>query len=406
MDYERLFAEDSHLFRVSDVRRLLDLARGREVISFGGGLPELRVVDLDEVMVAVAGTLRKRGHSALQYSSTRGEPGLLDALVEYIEKDLGIALRDHDAIIVTTGSQQAIDVVARLFIDPGSPVVVEKPTYIAALNAFIPRSPKFIGVEIRSDEGFDVEELEKGLRQAREKGLRPRFLYTIPTYQNPAGSVLPDKARDRVYELAQEYGFVIVEDDPYRLLTLEDSPPRALKSLDDEGRVLYVSTLSKTLFPGLRIGFAIGHREIVERMITIKQALDLHTSTFTQCVAEELLRAGFHRRYLARVLPVYKRRRDSMLRVLEDSMEGLARWTRPKGGMFIFAWLDERIDTRRLLERAVERGIFFVPGSGFYYDGSGTNTMRLNFTYPSEHEIEKGIRVLGELVRHEVGGRG
>lgn len=400
--YENFYSEESRLYRVSDIRRLLEVTKEKRIISLGGGLPDFRVADLQEVLDAVTSVIKSKGDMALQYSSTSGEPSLISALEDYLEKDVGIGVRENESIIITSGSQQAIDISARLFLNPQDILILEKPTYVASLNAFYPRRPRFVGVEIVSDNGINLEELEDKLAALRREGAKPKLLYVIPTYQNPTGAVLPEKDRRKLLDLAHEFDFLIIEDDPYSQLTFEGDRPKPIKRFDEEGRVIYISTLSKIVSPGLRIGFVLSDRAVINRYSLIKQALDLHTSTLTQLIAEELLRRGFHRKYLSKVLPIYKSRRDTLLKSLEEELGDYATWTKPKGGMFVFVWLKKMIDTKKMLEKSIQRGLLYVPGSGFYYDNSGHNTMRLNFSYPSEEEIQKGIKILGELVKNEV----
>lgn len=402
IDYEKFFSEESMFYRTSDIRKLLEVVKEKNIISLGGGLPDFRIIDVEEVLEAVVSVIKNKTSIALQYSGTNGEPSFLNALEDYIEKNLGIFIREHDSLIITTGSQQAIDITSRVFMNPNDIVLLEKPTYVASLNAFFPRKPQFIGLEILSDDGINTDELEEKLEELKKQGKSPKMLYVIPSYQNPTGAVLPENNRKKVVDLAHQYDFLVVEDDPYSLLTFEGEKPRPIKSFDDEGRVIYISTLSKVISPGLRIGFVLANSILINRYSMVKQALDLHTSTLTQLIAEELLRRDFHRKYLSRILPIYKSRRDTMLNELEKELKGFAKWTRPKGGMFIFVWLLENINTKSLLPKAMEKGLLYVPGSGFYYDGSGHNTMRLNFSYPTEEEIRKGIKILGELVKSEV----
>jgi 2-aminoadipate transaminase len=401
IDYERFFSEESNLYRVSDIRKLLEVAKQKELISLGGGLPDFRIIDLKEVLDAVTTVIMNKGNIALQYSATNGEPSFIDALTEYLEKDVGLEVKENESIIVTTGSQQAIDITARLFLNPNDVLLLEKPTYVASLNAFFPRRPRFEGLEITSDDGISIDELESKLEKLKKEGIKPKVLYIIPSYQNPTGAILPEKSRRKIVELSHEYDFLVVEDDPYSQLTYEGGKPKPIKAFDEEGRVIYISTLSKVVSPGLRIGFVLADRAVINRYSLIKQALDLHSSTLTQLIAEELLRRGFHRKYLSKIIPIYRSRRDAMLRSLEEELGDDAVWTRPRGGMFVFVWLKNNIDTKKLLEKAIDSGVLYVPGSGFYYDGSGRNTMRLNFSYPSEEDIRKGIKILGELVKSE-----
>lgn len=406
IDYMKFFSEESNFYRISDIRKLLEVAKQKELISLGGGLPDFRIIDLSEVLDAIKTVIINKGSIALQYSATNGEPSFIEALRDYIEKDIGLKIRENESIIVTTGSQQAIDITARLFLNPNDTLLLEKPTYIASLNAFFPRKPKFEGLEITSDEGIKIDELENKLERLKKQGIKPKILYIIPSYQNPTGAIIPEKNRRKIIELAHNYDFLVIEDDPYSQLTFEGEKPAPIKAFDDEGRVIYISTLSKVVSPGLRIGFVVGDEKVINRYSLIKQALDLHSSTLTQLIAEELLKRGFHRRYLSKILPIYKSRRDIMLRSLEEELGENAVWTRPRGGMFVFVWLKKNIDTKKMLEKAINKGVLYVPGSGFYYDGSGYNTIRLNFSYPSEEEIQKGIKILGELVKSEVDRNG
>ncbi len=396
--YARDFlSTDMGYYRASDVRRILAVTEKKKIISFGGGLPDLSQFPMHEAVASLEKMLFTHGEKALQYSPTKGISLFLEALQDYMAQEFKLKGKEYDDLMVTTGSQQALDLIARALIDPGDVVIVEKPTYLAALNAFRARKPVFVGVE-QDMEGMKTGVLEEKLKKLKRAGKRVKLIYTVPTNQNPAGTTMREERRKHLYELASENDVLILEDDPYSPLTFEGSPPPTIKSMDDEGRVIFISTLSKTLSPGLRIGWIMAHKDLVEAFQLIKQVADLQSSTIAQYIAREWLKRGLHKKLLEKTLPIYREKKNVMVECMEECFPENTTWTNPKGGMFLFVYLPEKIDARKMLDVAIEHGVIYVPGESFYHDSSGKNTMRLNYTYPTVNEIRKGIKRLGKVI--------
>jgi 2-aminoadipate transaminase len=247
--------------------------------------------------------------------------------------------------------------------------------------------------------GMRTDKLEETLRKAKSDGIKPKYIYVIPTAHNPAGTTMPEDRRKHLLELAEQYDLLVVEDDPYGFITFEEVEVKPLKTMDTSGRVIYLSTLSKVLSPGMRLGWAIGPTPIIAKMELVKQGVDLHTPTLTQYVAAEALKKGIIDRNIPRIKRLYREKRDAMIQALEKYMPEGTRWTRPIGGMFIWVWLPEKINARALLQKALEYGVAFVPGDSFYPNGGGENTMRLNFSYPTPEQIEEGIKRLAKAIK-------
>ncbi len=400
-DYKRFLARSVERFESSEVREILKLLERPGVISLAGGLPDPSLFPKEELAEIARQVILERGGEVLQYAPSRGVRPFLDAVKRFMERH-GIRVYEYDAMLATVGSQEALYLVASSIVEPGDIVIVEKPTYLAAIQVLKGIGARFVGVGI-DDEGMKTDELEEVLRRLRSEGNRVKLAYLVPTCQNPAGTTMSDERRKHLLELASEYDFLVIEDDPYGLIRFEERSITPLKTLDREGRVIYLGSLSKILSPGLRLGWAVGPEEIIVVMEKLKQAINLHTSTISQYIAARALDAGIVEKRLPLIRETYRRKRDVMLEALEEYFPGDARWTKPIGGLFVFVWLPESIDTKALLPRAIERGVAYVPGSAFYVDGGGRNTMRLNYSYPSVEEIREGVKRLGELLREELG---
>lgn len=397
MDYSRFLSSETDLMRDPEIRELLKLTERSDIVSFAGGLPDPQVFPLEELAEITVFAFREFGVSALQYGPTRGATPYVKELVEFLWRVRGVKA-SPDEVVVTVGSQQALDILSRVFVDPGDYVVVEEPTYLAALNVLRIRKPRFVGVPV-DDEGILVDVLEDKLRELRSEGKRVKFLYTIPVAQNPAGVTLSKRRKKRLVELAEEYDFLIVEDDVYGLLVFEDGVDTTpIRDLAPE-RTVYVGSFSKILSPGMRLGHVIAPKPLADVLERAKQSIDLHTPSLTQYVAMEALRRGVVERNLPRIKTLYKLKRDIMLDALQESMPEGVWWTKPVGGMFIWLKLNARVDTSQLLPKAVERGVAYVPGKTFYHDMRETDTMRLNYTKPTAEQIREGIETLAEVVR-------
>ncbi|MEB3758144.1 MAG: PLP-dependent aminotransferase family protein [Desulfurococcales archaeon] len=396
MDYTKLFSSRTKYMKASEIRELLKLAEGKDVISFAGGLPDPQTFPVDEMAEISSYVIEKYGAQALQYAPTAGVTLFRKTLASWLENQ-GVAVNSDDMILVTTGSQQGLDLTSRVLLDKGDIVITEKPTYLAAINAFKPAEPRFIGIEI-DDDGMKTDELEKTLKTMDKQDLsRIKFVYTIPTSQNPGGVTMSMERRKHLLELAEQYDLLIVEDDPYSHFVFEPIEFKPLKTLDKNGRVLYLGTFSKILAPGLRVGFMLGNKDLVSMMELAKQAMDLHSSSLSQYVALEAIKRGVVDKTIEKAKNIYKVKRDAMLEALDKYFTGLGRWTRPVGGMFVFVYLNKDVDTKSLMYKALDKGVAYVPGGSFFVDGTGKNTLRLNFSYPSIEQIREGIKRLGEL---------
>lgn len=393
----------------SAIRELLKLTADPGIISFAGGLPAPEVFPVAEVAAAADRVLGMHGAAALQYSTTEGYLPLRELLVRHMGR-YGIAV-GPDNVLITSGSQQALDLVGKLFLNPGDRVLTEAPTYIGAIQAFTAYQAHCLTVPI-DDDGLRVDVLEQALRAG------PKFLYVLPNFQNPAGVTISLERRRRLIELASHYGTPIVEDDPYGQLRYEGEHLPPIVKIDAEfhgcangerafrGGVLYLGTLSKTLAPGLRLGWIVAPEEVVRRLVQMKQGTDLHTGTFVQMLAYETARGGFLDGHVRRIRKVYGERRDAMLAALEREFPAEVRWTRPEGGLFLWVTLPRGIDSSAVLQDALREKVAFVPGASFFPDGGGEESFRLNFSYCRPEVIEEGIRRLGVVVRRRVPGAG
>ena len=402
INYQEFLAQRTELMRASEIREILKITEGKKIISLAGGLPDPQVFPKSELAEVTREIIKEKGDRALQYSPTKGVADLRDALLNYMKKH-GISVGSNDDIIITTGSQQALDIIGRVLINPQDVVVVELPTYLAALNAFRLYRPSLVGVPI-DDDGMKTDVLEEKVRKLAGEGKKVKLIYTIPVAHNPAGVTLSIERKKHLLEIASEHDILVIEDDPYSHFVYEENVDvTPLKTLDSEGRVVYLSTLSKILAPGLRIGWIAGNKELVEAFERAKQSLDLHTSTLCQYVAAEAIKRGLVDRTVEKAKVVYREKRNVMLSSLDKYMVKGAWWSKPIGGLFLMLRLpSDKVDTKELLPEAVQSGVAYVPGAAFYADGSGRNTMRLNFSFPKPEEIEAGIRILSELIRKKL----
>jgi 2-aminoadipate transaminase len=379
------------------IREMLKLTRRPGIISFAGGLPDPATFPVDELKTITAELLDRQAHLVLQYGPTEGDGRLRDALVQWMAKD-GIHATPEQ-VLITLGSQQGLDLVGRVFLDPGDVVVVELPSYMAALQVFRSYRAEMIGVPL-DDDGMRVDALEQTLTDLSGSGRRPKFLYVVPDFQNPSGLTLSRDRRLRVLELARKHRLLVVEDNPYRELRFEGTAPPPLAALDRDGMVIYLSTFSKTLCPGLRIAWMVASDEIIRQCVTAKQSMDLCCPALTQAMAAEFCASGHIYSRVPQIVHLYRRKRDVILAALAREMPDGVTWSRPQGGLFLWVKLPTEMDTEALLPAAIEEErVAYVPGVGFHADGSGRNTLRLNFSFPSEADIEEGIRRLARLVR-------
>lgn len=376
----------------SAIRDLLKVTEQPDVISFAGGLPSPDCFPTEEITAAAERVLVEKPLAALQYGPTEGYAPLRE-FITTIMHGRGLAI-SSDQILTLNGSQQGLDTVGKLLIDPGAVVAVEQPTYMGALQAFRPYQPRFVSLPMDED-GLIVSALENLL----QSGERPRFLYLVSCFQNPTG-ITPSPERKRaLLKLAAQYGLPIVEDDPYGELFYEGTRPPILAAMDVEmhgelRHVLYLSTFSKLLAPGLRVGWAIVPQQLVAKFVQAKQGLDLHTGSVAQAVAYEACRDGLLDRHVPTIRATYHARRDTMLAAIDRFMPKEVISTRPKGGMFLWLTLPKQINATALLQTSLEQKVAFVPGAAFHANGGGANTMRLNFSHSSPDRISEGVKRL------------
>lgn len=389
--WERYYSLRSSRIKSSIIREILKITEKPDIISFAGGLPAPEMFPVREFEEAARYLLPRMGMRMLQYSATEGFPPLKEFIAEYMNK-YDIPAKPEN-IILTNGSQQALDLIGRLFINEGDAIIVSAPTYLGALQAWDTCNPKYLQVNM-DDDGMIVEEIEEILKRNKIK-----FIYVLPNFHNPAGVTIPLTRRKKIVELAEKYDVFIVEDDPYGELRFEGEDILPFMSMKKE-RVIYLSTFSKTLAPGLRLGWIAASEHVIKKFVQLKQGADLHTGTLVQYLAWDLCVRGIMRAHVKKISEVYKKRRDLMLESMEKYFpkDGV-KWTKPHGGLFLWVILPEHIDTYALLEKAIELKVAYVPGSPFYSDGSGKNTMRLNFSNATEENIIEGIKRLGNLFK-------
>lgn len=393
-------AQRIHMMRSSPVRDLFSAATRDDVISLSGGMPDVRLLPAEPVEKAIAdalATARDRA-VALQYGSTEGRPGMREVVCDLV-RDEGIRCKP-DNVILTSGAQEALDLLGKTFIDPGDIILAEGPTYLGALQAFSAYQPDIRCIEC-DDDGMRMDLLEEELQRIGHDNPRLKFCYTIPNFQNPSGVTMSADRRRRLVELSREYNFLIVEDNPYGRIRFEGGHQIPLKALDDQ--VIYLGTISKVFAPGLRIGWVIAPRHVITKIQLVKQGTDLCGSSMDQAIVQHYFTDTAWQRILQRFIDVYTERRDAMLNALKEYFPEEARWTHPEGGLFIWVTLPEYVDTGSMLAEALEAGVTYVPGDSFYPGGSGgKNCMRINFSYESPENLTEAIRRLAEVIERRL----
>ena len=387
------------------IRELLKLTQRPEVISFAGGLPAPDVFPVARFEQACQRVLDHHGAQALQYSTTEGYLPLRETIAQNLQR-YGI-LATPENVLLTSGSQQALDLIAKLLINRGDRVLVEAPTYLGALQAFNIFGPDYVTVPV-DDDGLRTDLLEDALRAG------PKFMYILPNFQNPSGVTLSLQRREELVYLSDKYGIPIVEDDPYGQLRYEGQHLPPLVVLDREnlrrdeaytlGNVIYLSTFSKTLAPGLRLGWIVAPQEVISKLVQLKQGADLHTSTFVQMVAYEVARDNFLDEHVKTIRQVYGERRDIMLAALKEFFPEEVTWTAPHGGLFLWVTMPDGANCNQLLREAIKQDVAFVPGDCFYpKEGEGLRNLRLNFSNATPEQIREGIRRLSVAVKAQIG---
>jgi len=403
--WDHCFAQRTQRMGSSAIRELLKLTEQPDIISFGGGMPAPDVFPLEEFREACERVLKDSGPQALQYGPTEGYLPLREMIARH-SKRYGIEITPEN-ILITSGSQQALDLLGKILINRGDHILVESPTYLGALQAWNAYGAEYVTVPM-DNHGMVTDELEMALRSG------PKFIYVLPNFQNPTGVTLAEERRTKLIELADQYGVPIVEDDPYGQLRYEGDHLTPVVELDSQfrndcsvcyrGNVIYLSTFSKTLAPGLRLAWVVAPPEVIRKMVQAKQGADLHTSPFNQYVAYEVAKGGFLNRHVKLIRDVYRERRDAMLAAMDGYFPPGVDWTHPEGGLFLWATMPETLSSPDVLKAAIEQKVAFVPGAPFYPLGGGHNTMRLNFSYCSPEKIREGIARLGKVIQDKLGG--
>jgi 2-aminoadipate transaminase len=397
----RYLSDSGKSMKRSAIREILKVLQKPDMISFAGGLPAPETFPVDDLKDIATEILEKHGADALQYGTTEGYPLLRKMLVErHNRQGLNIEIEN---LVITTGSQQALDLIARILIDPGDYILCGLPSYLGGLNAFSSYGAKMKGITLDKD-GMKPDELEEAIIRLRNDGRKMKFIYVIPDFQNPAGITLPESRRQKIIEIAEKYDLLIVEDSPYRDIRFEGEPQRLMYELDQTGRVITLCTFSKILAPGFRVGWVIGSKDILDRIVTAKQTADMCTSPFVQMIIARYMEKGLLEKKIKRTIALYSKRRNHMIRCLSQYMPAGVTWTEPHGGLFLFLTMPSRINSESILSKAIERNVAFVSGSTFFCNDSGSNTMRLNFSYSNPEEIEEGIKRLALTIREELTG--
>ena len=391
------YASRSSGLSASEVRALFAVASRPEVVSLAGGMPYVRALPESLVNGALEKVMKDNGPMAMQYGSGQGVPALREQILEIMALE-GISASVDD-VVVTTGSQQALDLVTKLFIDPGDVILAEAPSYVGAIGVF--RSYQADVVHVLMDEnGLIPEKLREAIAEVKASGRTIKFLYTIPNFHNPAGVTLSAERRPEILEICQSNGILILEDNPYGLLSFEEDVPPAIRSLNDDG-VIYLGSFSKTLAPGFRVGWALAPHAIREKLVLAAEAAILCPSSFSQMVISEYLSQADWKGQIETFRGVYKERRDAMLEALEEHLPDLS-WNVPNGGFYIWCSLPENLDSKAMLPRAVTELVAYTPGTAFFADGGGRQNLRLSFCYPTPENIKIGIRRLATVIRGEL----
>ncbi len=399
VDCKHILSERAKGMKASEIRELLKLTHRPGIISFAGGLPNPKAFPVEATRKIINELLDDSCEKLLQYGSTEGVTELREALAAHM-KERGINV-DKDNILITHGSQQALDLISKVLLDPGDTVIVGSPTYLGATGAFRAYQAEMISVPV-TENGMDMDALDDKLKELEKAGCKPKFIYVVPTFQNPSGVTMPAKSRKRLLEIADEHDILIVEDSPYSYLRYEGESMPHIMSMDTDGHVLRMQTFSKILAPGFRIAWTTGPKELIDKLVIAKQSSDLCTNPFGQYVAYKYVSEGVLYEHIDYIKKLYNEKRLAMLKAMDEYFPKEAKWKRPEGGMFVWVTLPEYVNTREMFPKALEENVAYVVGDAFFVDDEGYNTMRLNFTHSSEEEILEGIKRLAKVIEHEI----
>ena len=400
VNYDRLFSSRSKLLKGSEIRELLKLTQSGDFISLAGGLPNPQAFPVEAIHECIEKVFKNNIHNALQYGTTEGLPMLRNVLSERMRKEKHIDCTPYD-LIITNGAQQALSFCAFNFLDIGDTFITSAPTYLGALQTFQAHGANCESIPVSSD-GINLDSLRRNLKRLNRTGIIPKFLYTVSTCQNPSGESIPVEARKELLEIASEYDFIIIEDDPYGDLLFDGEVIPPIKSFDTKGRVIYISSFSKILAPGFRLAWVVGSEDVITKFAITKQSMDLCSNVFTQYVAYEYVKGGYLDKQVDTIRALYKHKRDVMIAALQEFFPKEAKWTVPNGGMFLWVSLPKSVNTRHMFKRALAKKVAYVIGDTFFPDASNYNCMRLNFSYSEDDVIREGIKRLGEVIKEEM----
>ena len=398
-DLTAFYSKNALNMKRSEIRELLKISRIPGMISFAGGLPAPETFPVKELEEICCQVLRQKGATALQYGTTEGEAPLREEISKWMMREKSTVKPEN--ILVTTGSQQGLDIASKVFLDPKDIVVLELPSYIGGLQAFTAYRAKMIGVS-QDEEGMRMDLLEKVLARLAKRKKKPKFIYVVPDFQNPSGVTLQLERRKKLLELAYEYEIPILEDSPYRDLRFKGESVPAIYSLDKEKQVIALGTFSKILCPGLRLAWIMAPSEWMDRMVVAKQSMDLCCPTYNQLIVAEFMKRGLMQKQVESIRKLYSKKVEAMLAALKKYMPKGVTWTHAEGGLFLWVRLPKNMNTNELLPKAIENKVAYVIGSAFYCNGKGQNTMRLNFSYPTEQQIDEGIQRLAKMIRENM----
>ena len=387
--------------RKSEIRELLKVTQDPEIISFAGGLPSPQSFPIQDLKGIVQTVLDHHGKVALQYGATQGINELREVIAERSIREGMKGGVTQENIMITSGSQQALDAVGKIFLNPGDIAIVGLPSYLGGINAFRSYEANLVGIPL-DKEGMRVDLLEEKIKELIKQDMSVKFIYTVPTFQNPAGTVMPESRRKKLVEIAHEYNLVIIEDDPYGKLRYDIPAVKPIKAFDDEGRVIYMSTFSKILAPGFRLAWIIAAEDIMRKLALCKQALDLCTAPFSQYIAYEFMKSGSLDLHIMKICEMYKPKRDIMMDSMKKYFPEGYICNKPKGGMFSWVTLPEEIDTEVMFLEALKEKVAYVHGKAFCVDGGGGSSMRLNFSYSTNEQLEAGMKRLGTVIERKM----
>lgn len=400
IQWDHFFSERAQKMKTSEIREFFKLTERPDIISFAGGFPSGAYFPSSSILAHLQSLLEEEATPCLQYGPTEGIGQLRQYLAAKMSRE-GIACATEDDILITNGSQQGLDLISKILLNPGDLVIVEEPGYVGGLGAIHNYQGTFLPIPL-DQEGLCTDLLEVKLQGLAKQGKKAKFIYLVPNFQNPTGVTMSIARREKILELAEKYDFLILEDNPYGELRYAGYPLPSIKSFDREGRVVYLGSFSKTFVPGIRLGWMVAEKALIEKMITAKQGTDLCSNTLSQRLVYSCCSSGFIDHHVQSLVEKYRTKRDLMLDCMAKEFPAACSWTTPKGGFFIWLTLPDPLNTREVLMKAVARKVAFVDGAGFYVNGKGQNTARFAFSEASHADIRTGIKRLGQILTEEM----